>query len=55
MEEIVNLIGSDSSPSMISDIIKDVLYAKATDRINSIRPDVGVSLFGDEQSSEDQE
>jgi hypothetical protein len=55
MEEIVNLIGSDSSPSLISDMIKDVLYSKATDRINSVRPDVGASLFGNEQSYGDQE
>ena len=55
MEEIVNLIGSDSSPSKISDMIKDVLYSKASDRINSIKPNVGANLFGDEQSYGDQE
>jgi hypothetical protein len=55
MEEIVNLIGSDSSASDISDKIKDVLYSKAAERINTIRPTVGASLFGDDQSSEDQE
>ena len=55
MEEIVNLIGSDSSASDISDKIKDVLYAKAAERINTIRPTVGASMFGDESQSEDQE
>ena len=55
MEEIVNLIGSDSSASDISDKIKDVLYAKASERINNIRPTVGASLFVDDQSSEEQE
>ena len=50
MEEIVNLIGSDSSASDISDRIKDVLYAKAAERINTIRPTVGASMFGDQQS-----
>lgn len=55
MEEIVNLIGSDASASDISDKIKDALYAKASEKIDSIRADVGASMFSDEQSSEDQE
>ena len=55
MEEIVNLIGSDASASDVSDKIKDVLYAKAAQRIDAIRPTVGASLFGDDQPSEEQE
>ena len=55
MEEIVNVRGSDASASDISDKIKDVLYAKAAQRIDAIRPTVGASLFGDDQSSEEQE
>ncbi len=55
MEEIVNLVGSDSSASDISDRIKDVLYAKAAERINTIRPTVGASMFDDQQQPEDQE
>ena len=37
MEEIVDLIGADSSASDISDKIKDVLYAKASERIDNIQ------------------
>jgi len=55
MEEIVNLIGSDASASDISDKIKDVLYAKSAQRIDAVRPNVGASMFNDEQQSEDQE
>ena len=55
MEEIVNLIGSDASASDVSDKIKDILYAKAAERIDTIRPTVGVSVFGGEQSSEEEE
>jgi len=57
MEEIVNLIGSDSSASSISDKIKDVLYAKASEKIDVIRPYVGSSMFGetDLETSEEQE
>jgi hypothetical protein len=55
MEEIVNLIGSDSSASDITDKIKNALYTKASERIDAIRPQVGASMFGDEQQLEDQE
>ncbi len=55
MEEIVNLIGSDSSASDVSDKIKDLLYAKAAGHIDNIRPEVSASMFGDESQSEDQE
>ena len=55
MEEIVNLIAVDGSASNISDKIKDTLYAKASERIDAIRPVVGASMFSDDQSPEDQE
>jgi len=55
MEEIVNLIGADSSASDISDRIKDVLYAKAAERIDNIRPTVGASMFGDEAAETKEE
>ena len=54
MEEIVNLIGADSSASDISDRIKDVLFAKAAERIEGIKPTVGASMF-DEPSGEESE
>ena len=55
MEEIVNLIGSDASASEISDKVKDALYARSAQRIDAVRPTVGASMFGDNQSSEEQE
>jgi len=55
MEEIVNLIGSDASASDISDQIKNALYSKAAEKIDTIRPTVGASLFGDNQSSQEEE
>ena len=51
MEEIVSLIGSDSSASDISDRIKDVLYAKAAGHIDNARPVVGASMFDDQQDN----
>ena len=55
MEEIVNLIGSESPASDITDKIKDVLYAKASERIDDYRADVSSSLFDNENSVEDEE
>tara|TARA_R100000742_G_C4235614_1_gene56281 strand:- start:235 stop:408 length:174 start_codon:yes stop_codon:yes gene_type:complete len=57
MEEIVNLVATDSSASDISDRIKDVLFAKAADKINSNRKEAASSLFNDKpsQDQEDQE
>ena len=55
MDKLIDMIISDESPSSVSDRIKDVLYAKAAERINTIRPTVGASMFDDQQQSEDQE
>ena len=44
MEEIVDLIVTDSSPSDISDKIKDVLLAKSAERIEAERSNVGASV-----------
>lgn len=49
MEDIVDLIATNSSSSAISDKIKEILYAKSADRIDSVRPYVASSLFGDEE------
>ena len=55
MEEIIDLIATDSSPSVVSDKIKEILYAKASDRVDSARPLVAPSMFGDVENTEDQE
>jgi len=47
MEEIIDLIATDSSPSDISDKIKEVLFAKASERIENARPVVASTMFGD--------
>jgi hypothetical protein len=54
MEELIDLIGADSSASDISDKIKDVLYGKAAERIEGVRPTVAASMFA-EPSEEDNE
>jgi len=52
MEEIVDLIVTDSSPNDISDKIKDVLLAKSAERIEAERSNVGASMFDDSEVDE---
>ena len=45
MDELLDMIATDASATDISDSIKDTLYAKAAERINSQRPDLAAQLF----------
>ena len=52
MDELLDMITKDESPSGISDAIKDALYAKSAEKIGAHKNDVAASLFG---SPEDEE
>jgi len=45
MEELINAIIADESPSQISDEIKNILSMKAIERIDEYRPQVAMSMF----------
>ena len=47
MDELMDMIIADESPSQISDKIKNILFAKSAERIDSFRPAVANSLFGE--------
>jgi len=51
----MDMIVTDESPSQISDKIKDLLFAKASERVDSFKPVAANSLFGDTESEEDTE
>jgi hypothetical protein len=53
MEQIVDLITNDSSASDISDAIKDALFAKTAEKIDSLRPQIANSFFNPPQVDED--
>lgn len=56
MEELVNMIATDSSAVNISDQIKDLLYQKAASKVDALRQPSAASLFGEpSQETEDQE
>ena len=42
---LMDMIIADESPSNISDTIKDMLYAKSAEKVDSFRPDVATSTF----------
>tara|TARA_A100000172_G_scaffold24315_2_gene14232 strand:- start:2984 stop:3157 length:174 start_codon:yes stop_codon:yes gene_type:complete len=55
MEELVNLIATDAAANDISDKIKEVLYAKAADKIDASKTNVGSSMFDNSESPESTE
>jgi len=55
MEELLDMISSDESPSQISDKIKDILFAKSAERVDIARPIVANSMFGENGSDESDE
>jgi len=55
MEEIIDLIATDGPASEISDKIKEVLFAKAGERVVALKPSVGNAVFdGTEVESEEE-
>ena len=55
MEDLVNLIATNQSASDISDKIKEILYAKATEKINEVTPEVSASMFGQDEDEDEED
>ena len=58
MDNIVDLIATDSKPSDIADAIKNALFAKAAEKVDGLRPLVASSMFDnndDENTPGDEE
>ena len=52
MDELLDMITKDESPSGISDAIKDALYAKSAEKIGAHKDSVAASLFGAQEDEE---
>ena len=52
MDELMDMITQDDSPSGISDAIKDALYAKSAEKIGAHKDTVANSLFGTPEDEE---
>ena len=55
MEDLMDMILTDESPSQISDTIKSALFAKSAERVDAFRPDVASTMFADDAVEEDEE
>lgn len=55
MEELIDLIATDGAPSDVTDKIKQLLYAKTAERVDSARPEVSAMMFGNPGQIEDDE
>ncbi len=53
MDELMNLMIADESPSEISDSIKNQLFAKAGARVDTVKPSVANAMLGYEIESEE--
>ena len=53
MDELMNLMIADESPSEISDSIKQQLFAKGAARIDALKPEVANAMLGYELESEE--
>lgn len=53
MEDLLDMIIADESPSAVSDKIKDILYNKSAEKIEAIRPEINNSMF--DRAEEDSE
>jgi len=53
MDELMNLIIADESPSEISDSIKTALFAKAGERVDALKSPVANAMLGYEVEAED--
>ena len=55
MDDLMDALVSNESPSQISDAIKDLLYAKTAEKVDALRPTVASSLFGEDDLETDDE
>ena len=55
MDDLLDMIAADESPSQISDKIKELLFAKSSEKIDEFRPIVANSMFNGETEEEAEE
>jgi hypothetical protein len=49
-EDLLDILMTDNSAERASDKIKEILYTKSAEKINSYRPVVAQAMFGNAQS-----
>ena len=54
MDDLIDMMVADQSPSDISDRIKDLLMKKSAENIETIRPVVAASMFAQLQDTDEE-
>ena len=54
-DDLMDMMVADDSASQVSDKIKDLLFAKSAERVDSYRQDVANSLFGNQETEVEDE
>ena len=54
MDELMDAMATDESPSQISDKIKEILFNKSAERIDAFKTDVANGVFGDVDLEDDE-
>ena len=54
MDELMDMMATDESPSQISDKIKDILFTKSAERVDAFKTDVANGVFGDVDVEDDE-
>ena len=55
MDDLMDMMVADASASEVTDKIKEILYTKSAEKVNAVRPSVGVGLFGEEEPASETE
>lgn len=50
--DLLDILMTDNSAEDASDTIKQILYAKSAEKLNSLRPAIAQAMFGDIQDQE---
>jgi len=53
MDDLLDMIIADESPSQVSDKIKELLFSKSAEKIDNFRPAVSSSMFNGESQEEE--
>lgn len=50
----MDLMVTDESPSAISDKMKEILFSKASERVDGVKPLAALSLFGENEVDDEE-
>jgi len=54
MDDLLDMIIADESPSQVSDKIKELLFTKSAEKIDAFRPTVAANMFSYEDEEEEE-